>query len=200
MQIFDELPARWQTRGDGAGEAAPEELARRVFEQSRRLEGLVRRRDRLETAVALAIAPFFAAVVWLSPHLLARVGAALLTVSCVAIPFRLARARRGFAPGAADRPLLTFLHEERERVSAQRRLLRSIFWWYLLPLGIGVVLLFSGVRSGQAAAIYAVIVAVVYWGIYHLNQRLVASELDPRLAELDALLAAEAEAGEGGAE
>jgi hypothetical protein len=67
-------------------------------------------------------------------------------------------------------------------------------------LGIGVVLLFSGVRSGQATAIYAVIVAVVYWGIYHLNQRLVASELDPRLAELDALLADEAEASEAGAE
>jgi hypothetical protein len=150
----------------------------------------VRRRDRLETVVALAIAPFFAAVVVLGTDSVARLGAAILTVSCLGIPLRLAHARRGFRGARRDRPLKTFLREERERVLAQVHLLSTVLWWYLLPLGVGVVMVFSGARSPMATTIYAAVVAVLYGGIYWLNQRAIATELKPRLEEIEAMLGA----------
>jgi hypothetical protein len=188
--MFEDLPALWRSRHAEMDTPSPEQVLRRVEERSRRLEGIVRRRDRLETAVALAIAPFFAAVVVLALHPLTRIGAAILTVSCLAIPLRLASSRRAFGPGRADRTTAEFLRDERERVLAQKRLLRTVLWWYLLPLGIGVVLLFGGMRPLADATLYAVAVVILYGAIYVLNQRAVATELDPRLAELETLLAA----------
>lgn len=185
---FEDLPTLWRARKGAPDAPAPSDVLAQIVERSGRLDALVRRRDRLETAVALAIAPFFALVVVLGTHTVGRLGAAILTLSCLGIPLRLARARRGFRGARRDRPLTTFLREERERVMAQVHLLRSVLWWYLLPLGVGVIMLFSGTRSLKATTIYAGVVAAVYWGIYRLNQRAVATELEPRLAEIDEML------------
>lgn len=189
---FEDLPALWRSRKEPASQESAG-LPARIVERSRKLEALVRRRDRLETGVALAIAPFFAAVLVLSTSSVGRIGAAILVLSCVFIPLRLARARRLFRPAGPDSPLRDFLAAERERLLAQRRLLRSIVWWYLLPLGIGVVLLFGSRSSALATAVYAAIVLALYAGIYRLNQRAVATELDPRLVEVDEMLRALAE-------
>jgi hypothetical protein len=187
---FEDLPALWRARKGTPDAAAPFDRLAQIEERSRRLDALVRRRDRLETAVALTIAPFFAAVVVWGTHGVGRLGAALLTLSCLWIPLRLAHARRSFGAAPRDRSLKSFLHEERARVQAQVRLLRTIIWWYLLPLGVGVVLLFSGARSLVATTVYAAFVAALYGGIYALNRRAVATELEPRLEEIGALLAA----------
>jgi hypothetical protein len=184
---FEDLPALWRSRRDAG---VPAGLPDQIVERSRKLEATVRRRDRLETAVALAIAPFFAAVVVLGTSTVGRIGAALLALSCLWIPLWLARARRRFRPAPRDLSLRAFLSEERGRLLDQRHLLRTILWWYLLPLGIGVVLLFGSRSSALATAVYAAVVAALYWGIHRLNQRAVATELEPRLAEVDELLRA----------
>jgi hypothetical protein len=190
---FEDLPALWRSRKGPAGAGLSAALPEEIVERSRKLEAVVRRRDRLETAVALAIAPFFAAVVVLGTSAAGRLGALILALSCLFIPLRLAHARRLFRPAPRDLSLRAFLAAERERLLAQRRLLRSILWWYLLPLGIGVVLLFGSRSSALATGIYGVVVVALYAGIYRLNQRAVATELDPRLAEMDEMLRAVAE-------
>src|SRR5262249_6653928 len=76
-------------------------------------------------------------------------------------------------------------------------LLRNVFWWYLLPRGLSFLAFCSQVawhmRSGGRWTAFAVIdavavVAVVYAGIYQLNQYAVRAELEPRHQELEALL------------
>jgi hypothetical protein len=42
----------------------------------------------------------------------------------------------------------------------------------------------------MATTIYAAVVAVLYGGIYWLNQRAIATELKPRLEEIEAMLGA----------
>jgi hypothetical protein len=79
-------------------------------------------------------------------------------------------------------------------------LLKNIFWWYLLPPGIGLAVvgaemayqlwLLSGslLPSVTVAALLYLIVVVVDVFIYRLNQRAVRDGLEPRVRELESLL------------
>jgi hypothetical protein len=184
---FEELPQFWQNAGSTG--PVPETVLREVAQRSRALETTVRRRDRVEGGVALLLAPVFAACAVYAAHPVGRAGAVILALACLAIPLRLRAARSVFTPGALDRPFHAFVRAERERVRAQVELLRSVLWWYLLPLGVGVVLFFSGgTRSLPASAVYAVVVALFYAWLYRLNQQAVDAELLPRLLQLDAVL------------
>lgn len=186
---FENLPALWRTR-IGSADAATAELAAQIVDRSRSLAAGVRRRDRLETVISLAIAPLFAAVVVLGTSATGRLGAAILTASCLFIPIRLAHARRLFRPAGPDLSLRAFLGEERERLLAQRRLLRTVLWWYLLPLGAGVVLLFGSKAQWLGTAVYSAVVIALYWAIHRANQKAIATQLEPRLADVDGMLRA----------
>ncbi len=96
-----------------------------------------------------------------------------------------------------DKSLTACIEDSLAQVNHQIWLLKNVFWWYLLPPGIGVVIL-SGTMVWQ---IYAVVkpvliellenltlVALVFWGVYLLNQRAVRKDLMPRKVELESLL------------
>jgi hypothetical protein len=83
------------------------------------------------------------------------------------------------------------------QVEHQIRLLRNVFWWYLLPFALPALAFFGQVfwqeRSGgwwmalavsEVVAMLVVVIAVIYW----LNQYAVRSELEPRRRELETLL------------
>ena len=91
------------------------------------------------------------------------------------------------------------LAESLREVRHQIWLLKNIFWWYLLPIlvGIGAVV---GSKLWQqrhqvltsllgAAVIYLLVYGLVYAGVYWLNQYAVRKHLEPRRQELEALLA-----------
>ena len=85
------------------------------------------------------------------------------------------------------------------QVNHQIWLLKNIFWWYLLPIliGLGAVsasTLWHKQQDGLATmiglgAFYTVFYGLVYWGVYWLNQFAVRKNLDPRRQELETLLA-----------
>jgi hypothetical protein len=85
------------------------------------------------------------------------------------------------------------------QVNHQIWLLKNIFWWYLLPilLGLGAVsasTLWHKQQAGPATmiglgAFYVVFYGLVYWGVYWFNQFTVRKSLEPRRRELEALLA-----------
>jgi thiosulfate reductase cytochrome b subunit len=84
-------------------------------------------------------------------------------------------------------------------VNHQIWLLKNVFWWYLLPILIGLSAvigstLWSRRQAGPAAiigwaAFFIVFYGLMYWGVYWLNQWAVRKQLDPRRQELEALLA-----------
>ncbi|MBX3451139.1 MAG: hypothetical protein KF777_16355 [Planctomycetaceae bacterium] len=86
----------------------------------------------------------------------------------------------------------------------QIRLLRTVFWWYLLPILIALVAFFAQClwqdRAGGPMAFVAfglvmTICAIVFGGVYWLNQSAVRRSLQPRREELAAQLASLDEAG-----
>jgi hypothetical protein len=114
---------------------------------------------------------------------LERAGAAIVAISCLWIPLVLRRARHR----AVDhgQPVAAFLRLELDFVLRQRRLLLTVPWWYLGPLGIGVILFFAGASpSPWLTAAYAAVVVAFFYALYRLNRRAVEGELEPREREL----------------
>lgn len=83
------------------------------------------------------------------------------------------------------------------QVEHQIWLLRNVFWWYLLPPTLSILTFFGQVaweaRDGGwwtvLGAVFVVsVLAIVYFGIYRLNQTAVRALLEPRRQELAALL------------
>jgi Na+/proline symporter len=84
------------------------------------------------------------------------------------------------------------------QVNHQIWLLKNIFWWYLLPIvaALGIAIGHSSWQSradGMAVlfgfVISVLVCALVYWGIYRLNQFAVRKNLEPRREKLETLLA-----------
>ncbi len=98
--------------------------------------------------------------------------------------------------------LMGYIESSLTQVVHQIWLLKNILWWYLLPLGGGLLIWFSscglivtmlkGIEAslGYLFFIVACIIGTIllYWGIYWLNQRAIRKELIPRKQELEELL------------
>jgi hypothetical protein len=153
----------------------------------------VRRRDLLETIVAVLLAPIFAATtyflaregVWLSSA-----ASLLLTGSCLYIPWRLRKARRMLPTLRPDTPTLDYLRQERDALQAQYQLLNGILGWYLGPLGVGAVLLYAGIRGLSVdTAIYTTAVLALYGVIYLGNRAAARKQIKPLIDEIDQQIA-----------
>jgi len=108
------------------------------------------------------------------------------------------RRRHRLPPSEPDEPLLENVKRSLTQIEHQIWLLRNVFWWYLLPFILPMLVFFADVarRSSknwwEAAAAFglpASFVAALYFLIYCLNQYAVRAQLEPRRQELLALIA-----------
>ena len=185
---FDRLGEVWRREAGGVPPRSSAEELEAVRARASGLERIVRQRDRIETGVSLAVLPVFAWVAVETPHALSALGAAIIAVACVLIPIRLRMARRR-APDPAQ-PVALALRAELSRIRAQERLLGSVAWWYLTPLGAGVILFMAGAPvSPLLKAGYTAVVVAFYGWLLHLNLRAVRRDLQPVARELESWLA-----------
>ena len=84
-----------------------------------------------------------------------------------------------------------------EDVGHQILLLRTVLWWYLLPLGAGFTILLARVMlfgphywrgNIPAFSFMMAIGAIVGYAVWRLNQRAVATELVPRKLQFETIL------------
>jgi cobalamin synthase len=168
-----------------------EDILALVQSGSRKLDRQIRSRDWRE-AIAGIIAGVIIAPGAVRGPALARVGVWMVLAGLVFVMWRLYRARRIGGRGGDDPSLSVAdaLRAEGRRLDAQIELLESVWWWYVAPLSIGVILLTVGVRGASWFTLaYTVVVALVACGIVALNLRVVRRDLRPRRVELTALLA-----------
>ena len=125
---WDTLQNQWQRQG---GDALDREQAAAIVSAARgrhdSLHQRVRRRDGLETLIALLLAPFFTVAGFIEGQeglWVAVAGCAILVAACVYIPLRLRKARRLLPEIDMDRPLVNYLRDEHQALSAQVELLR----------------------------------------------------------------------------
>jgi hypothetical protein len=122
-------------------------------------------------------------------NIIAKLGAATVVLGCIYIIYRLNRARKDPKESLLDDSVRDFCQQEIERLNRQVHLLRSVLWWYIAPIMLGVNLITFGLRGTTPFSIgYLAATLILSWGIYELNQRAASKHLMPVIEELDGLL------------
>lgn len=155
----------------------------------------VKWRNRVEYAACVVAVAIFSAYIFVLPHVLHKVGSALVVLATFYVAWQLHRRASAVAPEEAGaRPILVFA---RAQLVRHRDALRSIFWWYIGPFlpGIALIIVGSGLDAqveGQGPPIWVrwlalAGMAAILVGIWWLNQ-LAARKLQTRIDEIDALM------------
>jgi hypothetical protein len=186
----DPVKRAWQASVDAACAPSLDEVRKGADKLYRH----VKWRNRIEySACAVAVVVFTFYIFWL-PHILHKIGSALVVAAAIYAPWQLHRRASAVPPEmAGTMPIQDFA---RGQLVRQRDALKGIFWWYILPFVPGMTLVFLGhgydpetnaagspiwVRWLVFAAIFSIIGAI-WW----LNQ-LGACRLQKRIDEIDAL-------------
>src|SRR5829696_8891075 len=131
---------------------------------------------------------------------ISRLGDLIVIGGSIFVAFKLVYVHRTTPPAPAGATIVESLRAELNAVRAQSQLLSSIGWWYLLPLGVGILVctwgsFTAGLGKFIFNVIYTIGVIALYAYIYRLNQRARANQLLPIERQLESLLHA-AETGQ----
>ena len=193
---FEELQEAWQSQDTGAKVTIrADALLKEVRRKQKQFRATIFWRDVREVGVA-------AFMTWLFLHWAIRDrewSLYLLALACFGVgTFMLADRwlQRKKRPITND-SVRACIEASLVQVNHQIWQLKKVFWWYLLPIQVGLAALIGSVlwqaRLAGLAVImgltaYALVCALVCWGVYKLNQSAVRKGLEPRRQELETLL------------
>ena len=167
---WKQIRQQWQTASDAAG---PDVAMVELQQRDRTLRAQLRRRDWLETGVALLVAPVFAVAAWFAGSRDAwwvMFFCVFLTLWCVFVPWRLWRARRNLPTPSHDLTLIDYLRQEHAAMIGQARMLERIWVWYLAPCAFGVIgLNVSAMGWTPGVLVYVAIVLAFCLAVARLN-------------------------------
>jgi hypothetical protein len=156
----------------------------------RRFERRIHQRNRREVFAGLFVVLGFGGFLWLGPGLVSRIGCGLAIAGALFIIYYI-RTRAVAHSVPTDVTLSAAMAVYRGELERQRDLLRTVTWWYLLPLLPGIVVLMLGqaiMRSQPAPALrmfgFVLLIGVL---IRQLNQR-GARKLQQKIDRLTAAL------------
>jgi hypothetical protein len=183
---IERLKTAWQKRSAApAHRVSGGNLAATLDRRVRRLERQVFWRDIRETVAAIIGVIIFGLFAWYTASPVARAGAALTVVAAIFIVAHLHRTRARVSAADPSLPVIAYCRGALDRVDAQIALLRSVLWWYILPILIGCNLVFAGQAGlGVISLVYAAVTLAFGVFVYRLNQRAVNKTLLPLREEL----------------
>ena len=194
---FEDLQNAWQSQNEGAKMTIDADvLLREVRRNQWQFRTMIFARDVREAGVCALMTVGFLAwgLIWKWWSL------DLLALCCFGVGafFVVDRLRQRRKQPVKNDSLRACIESSLSQVNHQIWLLKNIFWWYLLPilLGLGAVTgstIWSHRQDGAGTMIMLAGVLVftygfTFWVVYRLNQKAVRNELDPRRQELEALL------------
>ena len=127
----------------------------------------LRRGALIEIVTGCVIVPVFAALALLASPPLVRIGAGLTVAGILFVVWYIRRGLKATVPIPSDADFAETVAGYRARLERHHDRLRTVWLWYLLPLGVGPVVIFSGAAMAAsrpaAAAIGPVIAFTVIW-------------------------------------
>lgn len=185
-QRFETLPAL-----PDAAQIAAMKTRMKDFDQT------ISGRDYVEVAACIFIVGWFGwDLLFRNNSTLTQAGCVVLIVSAVFIAWKLIGSKRRIPKAKPSAPIFEAVKVELQKVENQIGLLKSVAWWYLLPLLVGVMMCsWGGSGNVPSKLVYSAFVLALYAFIYWLNQRAVRNNLLPLKRELASLLHS-AETGE----
>jgi hypothetical protein len=192
-----ELKNLWQQQPVAAPVVTAPQLVSAMQNNMSKLRRNLLARDARELFACVFVFILFAIFSTNAESFLSRVGDLIVVASSVFVGWKIIHARRTTPPAKPDATTIDSLRAELHSVRTQSRLLGSILWWYLLPIGTGVLLsVWGNPKSDTAFNItFTVTTVLMYAFIYWLNQRARTKQLLPAESQLAALLHS-AETGE----
>ena len=172
------------------------QLLNEVQRNQRRFASLIFWRDVREVSVALLLVPLW---IYLGremhrPWTWYLAIPVLLSIAGFHLADRMRQKRRQPMPGDTLRECI---ESSLAQIEHQIWLLRNVFWWNVLPMGAAVTIYFAHrawlARNHGLVALFhwgreAGVLALIFWGVYWLNQFAVRKYLEPRRQEMEALL------------
>ncbi|MHC4476870.1 MAG: hypothetical protein ACYTEL_14580 [Planctomycetota bacterium] len=192
---FDQLQKTWQSQQTGFQLTIDSDmLLREVKRNKNHFESVVFWRDVREVGIAFAMFLFFVyAGVGSSAWPLLVLALLVLFVGVFLLADRIVQKRR--MPNRS-RSLTSCIEGSLQQVKHQVWLLKNVFWWYLLPPGVGIAVFVSysawDARDHLGWFTFDIACMIVFtlfvWWVWRLNQKAVRKELLPRKQELEKLL------------
>ncbi|HMP83386.1 MAG TPA: serine hydrolase domain-containing protein [Verrucomicrobiota bacterium] len=194
----DALKQLWKGQGFDTLPALPDEA--QIAAMKTRMKGFDRTiswRDYREVAACILIIGWFGwDLLFGNNSTLTQAGCVVLIASAVFIAWKLIWSKRRLPKAESNAPIFDAVKVELQKVENQIGLLKSVAWWYLLPLLVGVMMChWGGSGSVPSKLTYSAFVLALFYFIYWLNRRAVKNYLLPLKRELASLLHS-AETGE----
>jgi Flp pilus assembly protein TadB len=165
-----------------------QELAIHVKRMMLRFDRTIFWRDAREIGACVVVAILTGLGLMHRPSALTKLGIAVVIGSCLWIAMTLIITRRSSEAICEADSLRDRLRSEIKKVTRQIGLLRSVLWWYALPLLVGTAMMELGYHGHWAGKITVIILlAVVAWLVHQFNQRGVAKLLKLKRELEDAL-------------
>ena len=179
----DDLQALWQSQTSGETQISLADIR----DKATRFERIVARRNLREYVAAVVVVAAFAWIMWMERSSIIRAGAAIVIGGTIFIVYYL-RSRGAASPMPADLGLKSALEFHRAELTRQRDLLRGVWWWYVLPILSGLLVMQIGLALAHPERltriiIYCVSVVALSAGVYYLNRR-VAARIQQRIDRL----------------
>ncbi|MCA9006187.1 MAG: hypothetical protein KDA70_13025 [Planctomycetaceae bacterium] len=190
----DEFQQAWQAQASQTRVTIDADLLRQeVRRDQQAFRTMILYRDYGEVGVALLLIPiwFILGAVTKSPWTWYLTVPVLIWMAGFMLVYR---RRHRQEPAEPDEPLLQCVQRSLTEVEDQIWLLRNVFWWYLLPPSVSILIFFAHVswQSRAGGWLFALIFFLfmagfligLYTWIYFLNQRAVRLQLIPKREEL----------------
>jgi hypothetical protein len=171
------------------GRLAPDDLVRDI----QKFEQRIRQRNRVEMSAGILVTFAFGAFLLRGPGLTLRVASGLAIAGALFITWYI-RTKGAVRPIPTDVAQTVSMAAYRRELERQRDLLRTVTWWYLLPLLPGMATMTIGHALGGAHLASAMSVLGLFLVVALLTRQLnhqVASKLQHKIDALRALEAAE---------
>ncbi len=187
----DALKQLWKGQHFEALATLPD--AAQIAAMKKRMKGFdktIQWRDYREVAACLFIIVYFGRYLIVGKNtVLMEAGELVLVASGVFIAWKLIWSKRRLPKAEPNAPVFEAMKVELQKVENQIGLLRSVAWWYLLPLFTGGMLVLWGAPGGVSSKLGALAIFVVLFGfVYWLNQYAVKKTLLPLKRELESSL------------
>lgn len=186
--IEDELVKLWQS--------SPNQ-ERIKFDKSRlmldvqsaidKLERAIKFRDLRETIAVAIISPFFIYMGYIIPSILTKIACGLIVLYGIFVVFWLNRAKK-YKPGPLTSTYLEYLRKAKQHLDAQKHLLDTVWYWYILPAYVSFSLFTLGSGTTEVIIRIQVLLIALCGAIYYLNKRAVTKTLVPKLAKIEAAI------------
>jgi hypothetical protein len=190
----DELKNLWHRQPLRSPALSPAQLTSAMQIKTTQLRRTLVARDVRELSVCVIVAVIFGIYFFINRAPISRLGALITVAGSIFIAWKILHARRITQAAKPDATLVESLSAELHSVRTQSQLLRSVSWWYLLPLAVGTLvfiwgmpfhnLLFDLVFRITFTLLSLALDVFIYW----LNQRARSTQLLPMEAQLESLL------------